>query len=104
MTERTRTDSRIPTFGSIEEEAEFWDTHDSGEFEDEFEPVEFDVSEVRSHYLIEIEFDRATWDRLRAFARSRDLRLADLARTWVLDGYARAVDAEQAADRKGAAR
>lgn len=30
----TTTKSRIPTFASIEEAAEFWDTHDSGEFED----------------------------------------------------------------------
>ena len=31
--------SRIPHFNSIEEEAEFWDTHDSTEFEDEWEEV-----------------------------------------------------------------
>ena len=31
--------SRIPSFQGIEEEAEFWDTHDSTEFEDEFEQV-----------------------------------------------------------------
>lgn len=29
-----------PIFKSIEEEAEFWDTHDTEEFADEFEPVE----------------------------------------------------------------
>jgi hypothetical protein len=31
--------SRIPTLRTIEEEAEFWDTHDSAEFEDELEEV-----------------------------------------------------------------
>jgi hypothetical protein len=31
---------RIPKFASIEEEAVFWDTHDTTEFEDEFEEVE----------------------------------------------------------------
>lgn len=31
--------SRIPTFRTIEEEAEFWDTHDITEFEDELEEV-----------------------------------------------------------------
>jgi len=30
----------IPILKSIEEEAEFWDTHDTEEFADEFEPVE----------------------------------------------------------------
>src|SRR5437773_2581205 len=35
--------SRIPKFTSIEAEAEFWDTHDSTEFEDEFEEVDEDI-------------------------------------------------------------
>lgn len=36
--------SRIPDCRSLEEEAEFWDTHDLTEFEDEFEPVEFAIA------------------------------------------------------------
>jgi hypothetical protein len=32
--------SRIPEFKSIEEEAEFWDTHSTADFEDEFEDVD----------------------------------------------------------------
>ena len=36
--------SRIPDFASLEEEAEFWDTHDSTEFEDEWEPVDLEVA------------------------------------------------------------
>jgi len=31
--------SRIPEFASLEEEATFWDTHDTTAFEDEFHPV-----------------------------------------------------------------
>ena len=42
-----RTESRIPAFKTIEEEAEFWDTHDSSEFDDEFETVT-DVKFVRT--------------------------------------------------------
>lgn len=34
---QARPKSRIPHFKTIEEEAEFWDTHDLTEFEDEFE-------------------------------------------------------------------
>ena len=30
---------RIPDFSSIEEEAAFWDTHDTTDFEEEFHPV-----------------------------------------------------------------
>jgi hypothetical protein len=36
---RRHAKSRIPTFSTIEEEAEFWDTHDITEFEDELELV-----------------------------------------------------------------
>lgn len=36
----------IPSFRSIEEEAEFWDTHDTVDFEDEWELVT-DVTLVR---------------------------------------------------------
>jgi hypothetical protein len=30
---------RLPEFKSIEEEAEFWDTHDTTDFEEEFKPA-----------------------------------------------------------------
>jgi CopG antitoxin of type II toxin-antitoxin system len=35
----TEAHGAIPAFNNIEEEAEFWDTHDTTEFEDEFKPV-----------------------------------------------------------------
>jgi hypothetical protein len=31
--------SRIPEFANLEEEAAFWDTHDTTDFKDEFHPV-----------------------------------------------------------------
>ena len=37
------TKSRIPTFKSIEAAAEFWDTHSTTEFEDEWEEVTEDI-------------------------------------------------------------
>ncbi len=42
-----RTEGRVPAFKTIEEEAEFWDTHDSSEFDGEFETVT-EVRFVRS--------------------------------------------------------
>lgn len=38
--------SRIPDFKTIQEEAEFWDTHSTTEFEDEWEPIEEDIEFV----------------------------------------------------------
>lgn len=37
--QRPATQSRIPRFATVEEEAEFWDTHDITEFDDELETV-----------------------------------------------------------------
>lgn len=39
----TQAGGRIPSFNSIKEEAEWWDTHDSGEYDEEFVPVELTV-------------------------------------------------------------
>ncbi len=39
-----RAASRIPDFSSIEEEAEFWDTHDCTDFLDESKPFDVRVS------------------------------------------------------------
>jgi predicted DNA binding CopG/RHH family protein len=33
----------IPDFDSLEEAAEFWDTHSTADFEDQWKPVEFEV-------------------------------------------------------------
>ena len=38
MSEKNRK-SRIPEFKTIEEEAEFWDSHDLADYWDEFKPI-----------------------------------------------------------------
>jgi hypothetical protein len=92
MSQVRQATSRIPQFESVQEEAEFWDTHSTTEFEDEWEPVEVAVPlEVSSEYFVEITFDKVTWRRLRDFARQRGVRVSDLAKEWVMDGFERAV-------------
>lgn len=51
------TTGKIPLFDSLEEQAEFWDTPDSTKLEGEWEPVEWTVGDVTSHFKIETEFD-----------------------------------------------
>ena len=79
--------SRIPTFQSIEEEAEFWDTHDSTEFEDEFEDVTGEVEFVGIRYRnsISMKLDEATLAALDERAAARGMGAATLAREWVLE-------------------
>ena len=49
-----RKTSKIPRFRSIQEEAAFWDTHDSEEFSDEWKEVELKVSKPLVH-VVEVE-------------------------------------------------
>lgn len=79
--------SRIPTFRTIEEEAEFWDTHDTTEFEDEFEDVtgEVEIVGIRLPNAITVKLDEATLAALDERAAARDMGAATLAREWILE-------------------
>ena len=82
--------SRIPDFASIEEAAAFWDSHDSTEFEDEWEPVEVEVlPDLRSVRVVEIELDDETADQLYALARQRGGKASEIARVWLRDALTR---------------
>jgi hypothetical protein len=58
--------SKIPRFESYEEEAEFWDTHDTTEFEDEFEPVEVTFAQSLVRRGLTIPLDAQTIELLRS--------------------------------------
>jgi CopG antitoxin of type II toxin-antitoxin system len=80
--------SRIPRFRSIEEEAEFWDTHDSSEFEDEFEEVpeetRFVLTRPNERWLplvMEDEIMKALEER----ARQEQTAPMTLIRRWVVE-------------------
>ena len=96
--------SRIPTFDSLEEEAEFWDSHDLGEFEDELEPEEIEIAERPGH-ILSVRLESPEFRRLVAIARKRGGNFVTLAETWVLDALERAEAADAAeADRRALVR
>lgn len=55
--------NKIPEFKSREEEAEFWDTHDTADFEDELKPVEIHFADESKHRII-IDLDQETFVKL----------------------------------------
>ena len=80
--------SRIPRFQSIEEEAEFWDTHDLTEFEAEFELVEdvhFIVTRGGPKKGITIRLDPDTFAALAHHAEQAGVRPSALVRLWVAE-------------------
>jgi hypothetical protein len=78
MSDSTPVRSRIPDFATIEEEAAFWDTHDTTEFEDEWEPVELEVVRPLRHGL-SIRLEGPAFHRLVALAKQRGVPVSTLA-------------------------
>jgi hypothetical protein len=76
--------SKIPEFGSYEEEAAFWDTHEITDFLDELTPVEVRRARKVQHSLL-LHLDSAVLDRLEDSARASGVSMADLVRRLVLE-------------------
>ncbi|HEX9870800.1 MAG TPA: CopG family antitoxin [Candidatus Tectomicrobia bacterium] len=75
---------RIPEFASIEEEAAFWDTHSTADYEDEFRPVRARFAK-RLSTGVTIRLDPETLQKLRAVAQERGIGPTTLIRMWVLE-------------------
>jgi hypothetical protein len=88
MVERVKTTTRIPRFQTREEAAEFWDTHDSTEFEDDFEPVEIGVARPLLHGF-SVVFEGEVFDRIVAAAKRRGVNFDHLAEQWIVEGLER---------------
>ena len=78
----TQVKKHIPDFESYEEEAKFWDIHDSTEFE--WEPVEVKVSRPLK-VTFAIRLDPQTVEKLREVAASMGIGPTTLARMWILE-------------------
>lgn len=78
--------SRIPPFKTIEEEAEFWDTHSIEEFADELEPVT-DVKFVRARQrkALTVRLEEQSFEALSSEARERGVGPSTLARMVLLE-------------------
>ena len=74
---------RLPQTDSIQELANFWDTHDVTEFEDELEEVHEPVFERDTDIRVRLETGDA--QAVREMARSRGIEDAELIRQWVLE-------------------
>ena len=76
--------ARIPAFPSIEEEAAFWDTHDTMDYEDEFKPVKVRFAKNLSQVLA-LRLDPQTLEELRERASAKGIGPTTLVRMWILE-------------------
>jgi hypothetical protein len=85
---------RIPAFNSIEEEAEFWDTHDVTEFVGvELHPVEVEIGPDLIERMT-VSLDRRDREELIKQARAKGVGPATLARMWLEERLRKEADAE----------
>lgn len=80
----TEPQGKIPSFASIEEEAEFWDSHDPTELFEDWEPVELSVSE-RFRETLTLRLTGSDRDALVRVAEREGVEPAELARKWVVE-------------------
>ena len=76
--------SRIPPFANRQEEAEWFDTHDLADYQDEFKTVRARFSKNLSQGIT-IRLDADTLTQLRSQARRKGVGPTTLARMWILE-------------------
>jgi predicted DNA binding CopG/RHH family protein len=81
--------TKIPEFASEQEEAEFWETHDSTEFLEETEPVEMTFVDARPpKKQISLRLDEKTIEQLKSIAAQKGLGYQTMIRMWVVERVA----------------
>lgn len=68
-------------FNTIKEAAEFWDTHDSAEYEEYMRDVDCKVNIKRRTYMISL--DSMLYRKLRAIAKERGVQPETLVNLWI---------------------
>jgi predicted DNA binding CopG/RHH family protein len=76
--------SKIPEFKNREEEANFFDTHDMADFQDEFKVVKTKFAKNLSSGIT-IRFDDKTLGKIREIAHEKGIGPTTLARMWILE-------------------
>jgi predicted DNA binding CopG/RHH family protein len=78
--------SQLPKFTADQEEAEFWDAHDSTDFLGDTEPVGVTFVDARpTKKQISLRLDPEAIDELKVIARRRGIGYQTLIRMWVME-------------------
>ncbi len=81
MTAKKTKLNHIPNFKSIKEEAKFWDTHDTTDFEHEFKPARTHFAKKLEHILA-VRLDSETLSKLEKEAAKKGVGPTTLMRMW----------------------
>ncbi len=75
--------AKLPNFKTLNEEAEFWESHSLTEYLDELEDVQFEIELSPEDSYLTIQVTPALIKTLRDVAKSRGLSIRDLLKQWV---------------------
>ena len=81
--EEPMTTDKIPQTDSILEMADFWDTHDLTDYEDQLEEVTEPVFEREK--VVPVHLPTKDAETVESMARSQGLNPSDLIRTWIME-------------------
>ena len=77
---------KIPQFKTEQEEADFWDSHDSTDFLDETEAVDVTFVDARpAMKQISLRLDPSVISQLKSLARSKGVGYQTMIRMWVME-------------------
>ena len=78
--------THIPKFKTIKQEADFWDSHDSGEFMDELKVLKGTYSPSGdTKTTMTIRLDPSLKKKVDTIAKSYDISTSSLVRMWMVD-------------------
>ncbi|HLB69977.1 MAG: CopG family antitoxin [Candidatus Methanoperedens sp.] len=72
---------KIPDFKSLEEAADYWDTHSFAEYIEDTEPVKIEVSLAQRRIMLEIDSDLS--EKLKKIARKKKKSCDKLIGSWI---------------------
>jgi predicted HicB family RNase H-like nuclease len=84
MTEREQRQARIPEFSSREEMAAWFDTHDVGDYIDEFEKVDVQVDRTLTKSL-NVRLAPEVFAKLQIQAGAKGVGTSTLVRMWIIE-------------------
>ena len=86
MAENKRQVQELPKFATEQEEADFWDTHDSTEYLGATEPVAATFVDARPpKQQISLRLEPAVIERLKKVAQSKGIGYQTMIRMWVME-------------------
>jgi hypothetical protein len=80
--------AKIPKFKSLEEAAEFWDTHDFEDYRNDTEPVTIRVRLGRAKRMLTVPVPLTMYEQIEALAAKQGIRVEKLVAGWLKEKVA----------------